>query len=64
MSIEENLERIRIALRERNLMEVSRRSGISYYFLRKIDIGDGAELQVRTIEQVSKYLGLSDHGEN
>lgn len=50
-----NIEELRMALEDRNLLEVSKRAGVSYSALRKIAAGND-NISLRTANRLSSYL--------
>lgn len=54
-------QRIRIALEDRNLLEVSKRAGVAYSAIRKVTKGHGDSISVRTSNRLAKYLGITDN---
>jgi transcriptional regulator with XRE-family HTH domain len=52
------LNKIRFHLEDRNLIEVSKRSGVGYSALRKIMKGE-TNISLRTILRLSDYLGVN-----
>lgn len=52
---------IKEKLADRNLKEVSKRTGIKYHALRRIMLGEGDKLSYMTIEKLANYLGVICH---
>jgi len=50
-----NIDELRMALEDRNLLEVSKRAGVSYSALRKIAAGN-YNISLRTANRLSSYL--------
>ena len=58
-----NIEELRRALEDRNLLEVSKRAGVAYSALRKISKGDD-NVSLRTANRLSTYLfGVNYNGQ-
>lgn len=58
-----SIDEIKSVLGDRNLLEVSKRAGVSYSSIRKIMNGDGDKISVRTSIRLSNYLSGKNHGE-
>ena len=49
-------EQIKQALKDRNLMAVSRASGVAYETVRKVASGSSDDLKFRSVQRLSDYL--------
>lgn len=60
MNEESMLERLRDAMKTRNAVAVAQETGVSYYLVREIKLGEAKNPRYLDVVKLAKYLGVME----